>query len=464
MTVTAVTQRSLIAGQIGLDSAGFRGERLPAAWIPPLTADAAGRLEIPHLAANYGTSLQVAGDERVAPQEIAVNTGMPEQRGERDATYRPLVVNNVGGNGATSVPLAPAQLFTGTVTYEDTGEPAPHARLTIWASQQEMGGSMSSVAGEADEKGRFRISPNSGIRFGINAYPQEGAPYLVRSVEPIAWRGGDKSREVNVKLPRGVLVRGRVVERGTKEPVGGASVQYVPEQANNPHARDHVVTGWQGMLATDDTGNFQMAVLPGPGRILVHGPNGDFVLHETSGQELFRGTAGGARNYASAIERIDPEPDAEPLELTIAIDRGQTVRGELVDTTGAPVDQAVMVTRLTIRSFWLSWHGQPVDVVGGHFEVGGLHADQETPVHFLDPRRKLGATLMRALALSRLASYCSHAAKRRCGLSTTMASRSTGMSRTSSSSSRRACTSSARWPAKPACWPRTPTSSPMSIA
>jgi hypothetical protein len=254
-------------------------------------------------------------------------------------------------------------------------------------------GSMSSVAGVADEEGRFRISPNPGIRFGVNAYPQDGAPYLVRSVEPIAWRGGDKSREVNVKLPRGVLVRGQVLERGTNKPVAGASVQYVPEQANNPHAKEDIITGWQGMMATDKSGNFEMAVLPGPGRILVHGPDGEYVLYQTSGQELYRGTAGGKRNYASAIERIDPASDAEPLNLTIPIHRGQTIRGELVDPMGTAVDHAAMVTRLTVRSFWLSWHGQPVDVVGGHFEVGGLPADQETPVHFLDPRRKLGATL-----------------------------------------------------------------------
>ena len=54
--------------------------------------------------------------------------------------------------------LAPAQIFEGVVRYEDTGEPAPHARLTIWASQQKFG-SMHSVPGKADAQGRYRISP-----------------------------------------------------------------------------------------------------------------------------------------------------------------------------------------------------------------------------------------------------------------------------------------------------------------
>ncbi len=122
--------------------------------------------------------MAVQENDRFAQQDVALNTGMPEQRGERDGTYRPLVKNVDGGEEAV-VALAPAQPFEGTVTYEDTGEPAPHARLTIWASQQKFG-SMVSVGGQADEQGRYRISPHPGIRFGINVYPPDGTPYLSR--------------------------------------------------------------------------------------------------------------------------------------------------------------------------------------------------------------------------------------------------------------------------------------------
>ena len=66
------------------------------------------------------------------------------------------------------------------IRYEDTGEPAPYARLTIWASQQDQFGSMSSVPGRADEQGRYRISPHPGVRFGVTAYPPDGVPYLAR--------------------------------------------------------------------------------------------------------------------------------------------------------------------------------------------------------------------------------------------------------------------------------------------
>ena len=266
------------------DAVGFSGEVIPQAWLQPLTSDEQGGFTLQGIPAGYGTFLMVEGDDRFAPQDIALNTGMSEQRGERDGTYRPLVKNSKPGDEAV-LPLSPAQLFEGTVTYQDTGEPASHARLTIWASQQEPFGSMVSVAGKADENGRYRISPRPGIRFGVNAYPPDGVPYLARESRPsdgIRWNAGDRVKQVDVKLRRGVLVRGTIIEAGTDEPVAGASIQYHPESSHNPNVSDDVLTGWQGIQLSDDEGKFEIVVLPGPGRLLVHGPQGKYVLRETS--------------------------------------------------------------------------------------------------------------------------------------------------------------------------------------
>ena len=191
----------------------FEARQLPAAWPHPIVTDDKGRFSIGGIPKDYGLLLHVEGTERFAPQSLSLNTGMSEQRGERDGTYRPQIVKNLKDGDEAVLAIAPAQLFTGTVRFEDSGAPAPHARLTIWASQQKFG-SMMSVAGQADEKGQYKISPNPGIRFGVTAYPPDGTPYLARELEPIDWKSGDRSREVDVKLPRGVLVRGQVLEAG----------------------------------------------------------------------------------------------------------------------------------------------------------------------------------------------------------------------------------------------------------
>ncbi len=380
------------------DGVGYSGEVIPQAWFQPLVSDEQGRFTLVGIPAGYGTFLIVEGDDHFAPQDVALNTGMSEQRGQRDGTYRALVFNTKPGEEAV-LPLSPAQLFEGTVTYQDTGEPAAGARLTIWASQQEPFGSMVSVAGRADENGRYRISPRPGIRFGVNAYPPDGAPYLARETGPsdgIRWNAGDRVRQVDVQLRRGVLVRGTVVEAGTDQPVAGASIQYHPESAHNPNVSEDVLTGWQGIQLSDDEGKFEIVVLPGPGRLLVHGPQDKHVLREISERELSRGAKGGRRYYANAIERVDPAVGADSIERTIHLEPSVTTTGKLVDEQGQPVDKVSVISRLFVMPhspFWRGYGGEvPQPRAGNTFDISGLAASQECPVYFLDKERRLGAT------------------------------------------------------------------------
>ncbi|REK17450.1 MAG: hypothetical protein DWQ37_06580 [Planctomycetota bacterium] len=385
-------------GRASPDGVGFRGtpdgSGNPAAWLPVVTSDNEGHFTVHGVPADYGVFLKVDGSDRFAPQDVALNTGLPEQRGERDATYRPLVKNVASGEEAV-LALAPAQLFEGQITYADTGQPASGARLNIWASQQEQFGSMSSVAGQADETGHYRISPEPGVRFGLVVYPPAGVAYLPRRTprdQAIRWKAGDRVKRVDVELTRGVLVRGRIVEETSGQPVAGASIQYEPESSNNPNETDEILTGWQGIQLSDDEGRFEIAVLPGPGRILVHGPESRYVLRETSEREVSRGKPGGRRRYAHAIERIEPAAGDEPLELSIAIREGATLTGTVVDTSGSPVDEVLVISRLHIAPTSYSWSGHTTPTLGGNFELTGLDPAAEYPIYFLDAKRKLGAT------------------------------------------------------------------------
>ncbi|WP_146446526.1 M56 family metallopeptidase [Botrimarina colliarenosi] len=376
--------------------AGYSGEGpAPAAWIQPVITDPSGRFALQGVPAGYGAYLEVDGDDRFAPQDIMLNTGEPEQHGDRDGTYRSLVRNGEPGEELL-LPLAPAQVFEGTVTYEDTGEPAPLARVTIWASQQKEFGSMVSVAGQADEKGRFRISPKSGVRFGVNAYAPEGTPYLARQTpteKGIHWNDGDRVKQVDVSLPRGVLITGQVVEAGTGQPIADASVQYVPERNNNPNVADDILTGWQAIQTTDIEGRFKTAVLPGSGRIVVHGPTDDYVLAESTSQELSRNKEGGRRQYAHHFERIDVTAEDSPVEMTVRLTRGGAASGRLVDDSGAPVNGALMVSWRNIRATNLEWRGNSPRVEGARFEVRGLPSKAEHTVHFLQQEQRIGATV-----------------------------------------------------------------------
>ena len=79
----------------------------------------------------------------------------------------------------------------------------------------------------ADGQGRFRINPYAGDYFRRAGLPPEGQPYLPQEAE-FAWTKGAVKKEIDFKLPRGVLIRGKVTEEGTGRPVAGASVQFFP--------------------------------------------------------------------------------------------------------------------------------------------------------------------------------------------------------------------------------------------
>jgi len=91
---------------------------------------------------------------------------------------------------------------------------------------------------------------------------------------------------------------------------------------------------------------------------------------------------------------LDLAKDADPRELTIEIERGKKVFGKIVDENQALVDRAVMITRLKISAAHLTWRGFGDELEGGKFELSNLAPGVEYKCSFLDPRRKLGATVL----------------------------------------------------------------------
>ncbi|HEX7378076.1 MAG TPA: hypothetical protein VF278_13230 [Pirellulales bacterium] len=374
---------------------GYRpADHVPPAWIAPVWSDKEGRFVVHGLAAEQGVTLQVTGDDRFAQQTITINTGMSEERGKTDATYRPLIKNAKPGEEVV-LALAPAKIFEGTVRYADSGKAVPQARVSIWASQQEPHGSMISLAGTADEHGHYHITPWAGIRFGLIAYPPQDTPYLARQTplsEAILWKGGEPLKKVEMTLPRGVLLRGTVVEAGSGAPISGAAVQYHPESSNNRNASDDILTGWQCMEVTDNEGRFTLAVLPGPGRLLVNGQQGKYVFQEFGGRELDSGKPGGTRNYVHAVAKLNPQVGDDALEMKLELKPGATVKGRMVDERGNAIEEALVISRLNISPYVLFWRGHTTPTLGGRFELSGLAEGVEYPVYFLDSKRRLGAT------------------------------------------------------------------------
>ncbi len=287
--------------------------------------------------------------------------------------------------------LGPPLTLTGRVTYGDTGRPVPHALIAVGPDRR-----------AADGEGRFSTTVPPTLtnlpRYPIHARSPVGPPYLIAS-QPIGWPDGAAEHSVEIALTRGVAVRGQVVEDGTGRPVAGAIVRIVPDGSRSgpPAGRDVP-------SSTGADGTYLIAAPPGPGHLVVQGPDDDYVLVELGGKGgSLQAEPGRPRYYAHAYRAVDlkprgPDLDVEPVRLR----RGAAIHGRVLDPDGRPVRHAAIFSRLNMR-VWTTGGGKlclgSADggqgrESDGRFALHGLDpgSDAEVPAYFLEPERMLGAT------------------------------------------------------------------------
>jgi RNA polymerase sigma factor (sigma-70 family) len=265
--------------------------------------------------------------------------------------------------------LGPGRCAEGRVVYADTGKPVPHARL-IFANPI--------VEAEADEQGRFKVAlfgPGHGNDVGVHAYPPPGEPY-VNTFQGIDFSRGVVHRQVEVKLPRGVLVHGKVTEAGSGKPVAGAYVTH------GGLRETYAVTG--------PDGSYRLGVPAGAGRLMVTHPSDEHIPQILgSGGGGINNPAGGSFQkpagdpcYYHALVAVDMKKGEDGKEVNITLRRGVTVKGRLVGPDDKPIASAVMfVSAHKPRSANTM---QPVHVRDGRFEMRGLDPEKTYRLLFLE--------------------------------------------------------------------------------
>jgi RNA polymerase sigma factor (sigma-70 family) len=346
-------------------------------WPSPAISGADGRFILHGVGPGLRVYLTLI-DPRFASKVIEVNT-------DAASTSHPL-----------SFALQPAMTITGRVTYVDTGKPVPHARVALNGIHYPNGVRLPATTTVADAEGRFRVNSPSNLPAILIADPPDGQPYL-GTTKSVDWPKGAITHSIDIALPRGAMMRGKVAEKGSGRPIGGAIVSYTPRRAAND---DRFGAPAGRPVETLADGSFELAVLPRLGYLTVQAPTEDYVLQELDQGLLSNGQPGSQRVYAHAFVACDPKPDGDRKEVAdvkAELQPGVTVKGQVVGPDGEPVVDAWTLSRIhlnpsqpLLRRWRGNYHGTARN---GRFELHGLDPDSEVPVSFFEPKRKLGTTV-----------------------------------------------------------------------
>jgi RNA polymerase sigma factor (sigma-70 family) len=295
-----------------------------ALWPKPLVTDAKGRFEVRGFGRGQAIDLLVE-DDRFALQALTLNA------------------DNAGKN-AFSQSLAAPQKFEGEVVAEDTGKPMPKVQVAV-VGYRKVGNTRRSLGREAstttDARGRFKINPYQGEFFDVRVHVPGGTPYLTTE-ERIGWPKGETEHKLRIKVPRGVLVQGKVVDKTSGKPVEWANVYFEPQQKDNPQLPVNLPTASHRPTFSDSDGSFALVVPPGPGRLVARAPGRDFVWSSTTTEELLAGKPAGYRRYFHAVVPLNLKVKDEPEKLTVSVQRGITLNGQVVGPSGKAVSAALM--------------------------------------------------------------------------------------------------------------------------
>jgi RNA polymerase sigma factor (sigma-70 family) len=342
-----------------------------------VTTDSKGRFTLPGLGGGVMAHLQVRG-ERAVKQDLAVDTANKEQ------------AENV------KVVLAPAQIIEGRILAEDTRKPIGNIPVEVnaWSVNEELGDyrgrDWGESKGRADGQGRFKISFIPGNRVGIRVRAPAGGPHL-SVFKNLNWPKGVVKQQVEILLPRGRLVRGKIAEAASGKPVAGAYVEFYIPRDRDARSKN-IIGGWNARVVSGPDGAYRIAVPPGSSRLVVRGPTPDYIPQVVGSAELELGKPGGDPTYFAAVVPLNFQAEEKDKEVPIKIRRGVTIRGRLVGPDGKPVLRVAVFCGAHPLPYEKALTGQ--DITDGRFELRGCDPGRTYRLVFLQQDRPLRIAMM----------------------------------------------------------------------
>jgi beta-lactamase regulating signal transducer with metallopeptidase domain len=293
--------------------------------------------------------------------------------------------------------LAPARPVFGTVTDAETG--APLAGVMVEVSTPLRTGN-STARAVTDGAGRYRVSDRAGETFWVKAHPESSSGYVGADRNALSWLADDfdqrldlapmpgsptpqrvgeadgSALRVDLGLRHGVMLRGRVVDAGTGDPVPNVGVAYQPTFDNPNVRRDD---DFRSPALTDADGRFALVGARGPGVVVAEAPDENYLRHPIDPIDF--GHVGSL--HAHGFARLAVPAEGDTAEVLLTLKKGVTLEARVVRPDGSSAEGVKgWCPELTSRLLdnWV----QPVRFPDGVFRLMGAEPGRSYHVFFLD--------------------------------------------------------------------------------
>jgi beta-lactamase regulating signal transducer with metallopeptidase domain len=295
-----------------------------------------------------------------------------------------------------AVALRPGLQIGGTITAADTGKPIEGAELLLLErpfrrvrTQPDGTFSLASALGKG-------VDSHMGDEVRLQIYPPADSPYLFLQIERKRPTDGSERMEIPIKLWRGTVVEGQIIERGTGRPVVGASVWSRQQEYGNllyHRGSEANYSGTDMNYATDAEGRFRMPVWPGPGYLLVKAPTIDYLHVPVSLGDKYYGKSGLGRGYHDGALKINFKPGEKPQPVAIELERGITLRRKVVRPDGQPASGILYCRSYLADATDISGNSSALPIENGLLELPGFGPEQSNPLFLIDLEHHCGLAL-----------------------------------------------------------------------
>jgi protocatechuate 3,4-dioxygenase beta subunit len=286
----------------------------------------------------------------------------------------------------------PTRSIEGVIRDQWTGRPIAGIKLQGMAFQEHSRLWAPGVEAVTDAQGRYHLAglPRAAA-YELSIEPGDGLPYPESALRVPADSRGLGPVSFDIALKRGILVRGRVTDKATGQPVGGLVNSH--PFADNPHVRGFpgYKQGRRDSLAfIKDDGRYEVVALPGRNIIACRSDGGRYRAGagatKIKGYDPAYAGVGGFDTIGmctvadyNVFAEVDLDPRMESTTVDLQVDPGRTLTVTAVDPEGRPIGGS--------------------KVVGLTDSFGGGEYEQDSPtfeVRALDPSRPRRVTITHA--------------------------------------------------------------------